>query len=174
MASTDQVSNIHIIALPREFLPLSSLDAIVVEEDTALTLAAEPRLEPVTETYEALIREALHTRGTRAGNIIAQEGAPLRMRAVVYDFEREPPWRERWIERALHKVLEETERRQLRALALPILGAAPGCMPRERFAPLLRRVLKGAQLRHLRTIWLIVPGLADQRLMRTLGVLDRT
>ncbi len=174
MLPTGHFSNIHIIALPREFLPLASLDAVVVEEDTALTLTAEPRLEPVAETYETLIRDALQARGRRAGSIIVEEGAPLRLRAVVYDFEREPPWRERWIERALHKVLEEAERRGLRTLALPMLGALPGCMGRERFAPLLRRALKRMPPRRLRTIWLIVPGSADQRLLRTLGVLNRT
>lgn len=150
------------------------MHAVVVEEDTALALAAEPRLEPVTETYEALIQQMLHAPARRAGSVIVQEGAPLRMRAIVYDFEREPPWRERWIERALHNVLDEAEHRRLPTLALPMLGTAPGCMPRARFAGLLRRALKRVQPRRLRTIWLIVPGIVDQSLLRALGVLGRT
>lgn len=88
MLPTGHFSNIHIIALPREFLPLASLDAVVVEEDTALTLAAEPHLEPVAETYETLIREALHVprqagrkHNRRRGGAAAPAGGGLRLRA---------------------------------------------------------------------------------------------
>ncbi len=171
-ASTDSAGT-RIIALWREFVPLGSLDALVAEEDTGLMLSAEASLEAVAETHESLIRQALRAPARPPGSVVVEDGSPLRLFAVVYDFEREPPCREAWLGLALANVFAEAERRRVQTMALPMLGTLSGCLKRRRFAPLLRRALARARPRHLRTLWLIMPASSNQGLLQALGVLAR-
>jgi hypothetical protein len=95
------------------------------------------------------------------GSVVVQPGPPLRLLAVVHDLAREPSWREEWIDAALAGVMREVRKRQVRALALPVLGARHGRMPASAFAGLLRRALEAETPPSLARLWLRAAGEAD-------------
>jgi hypothetical protein len=89
------------------------------------------------------------------GSVIAREGAPLHLLAIVHDLDQEPSWKEAWVKKALDGALEEAEARGLRTIGLPMIGSVHGSLSPERFMLLLRDVLQRFAPRTLERIWLI-------------------
>jgi len=137
--------------------PPSVVDAVVAEEDTYLVLSAEPEVrEPGVARLRAF-HEAYNTEPAEPGSVVAREGSPLRLLAVVHDLSQDTTWREEWVAAALDAVFRETDAWNVRSLALPPLGRVHGALPRERLVALLRAALRTRTPRHLERLFLVVP-----------------
>ena len=165
-------AGVRLVAVSREFLSTSSVNAIVVEEDTSLIMHAETGLEDIKESHERLIGQAQFQKLEAPGTVVVKDGSPLQFLAIVHDFEQDPTWREDWVEQALHSVLQEAEKRQLRSIALPMLATLHGKLSKRHFSKLLKRCLERASPAYLQTIWLVVPGDTDRRVLEDLGVFE--
>jgi O-acetyl-ADP-ribose deacetylase (regulator of RNase III) len=165
-------ASVRLVAISRELLSTSSVDAVVVEEDTSLIMSAEARLKEVKESHERLIGQAQYDRPKAPGTVVVKDGSPLEFLAIVHDLESDPSWREDWVERALRNVLQEAEKRELRSIALPMLGTLHGTLTKRRFSKLLKSCLEQVPLTHLQTIWLMVPADTDRDVFEELGVFE--
>ncbi len=117
---------------------------VVAVEDTGLTL--EEAAEGATRDSHPL----------KSGTIVVQqdEGGPLVIQAVVYDFERSPPVRREEVFAALLAAFEETHRRSLKHLAVRPLGTAHSGIDAEAFLESLTQVCYssaelGTSIRHV-------------------------
>jgi hypothetical protein len=137
--------------------PPSVVDAVVAEEDTYLVLSADPEVrEPEVARLRAF-HEAYNAEPAEPGSVVAREGSPLRLLAVVHDLSLDPSWREEWVAAALEAVLREADARSVRSLVIPPLGRVHGSLPRERLLVLLRAALRACAPRHLERLCLVVP-----------------
>jgi hypothetical protein len=150
------ISSLEVYVGPPGTAPFP-LDAIVFEEDTYQVLNAGNTLYETEEHPVRTITEAFLVKPAKPGTIIVKGSHPLRLLAVVHDLDESPSWREDWIAEALQIIFREVERRNLRTLALPLLGAVHGSYNTPAFIELLRHVLDRTALSSLTRLWLIAP-----------------
>jgi hypothetical protein len=146
------------IIICRESEPPFAPDAVVVEDDTQRVLGADPVARERYEDVGRALERAEAAEPEEPGSILVREGAPVTFHAIVHDLESEPSWSEAWVVDALYRVLGEADRRQLSAIAMPILGAVHGSLETRRFAQLLRSALCEARLEQLEKVWLVAPA----------------
>jgi len=145
------------IAVDVAAAPPSTVEAVVVEEDTYMVLSAGPEVrEPAVPRLRAF-HEAYTVEPAEPGSMVVRGGSPLRFLAVVHDLSRDPSWREEWVAAALEEVLHAAEARGLREVAMPALGRVHGTLPTERFLGLLRSALESARPRRIERLCLVVP-----------------
>jgi hypothetical protein len=151
------IGTVRIFAAPEDQPPFP-VEAVVLEEDTYLVLSGGwDRIESDDHPV-VILTEALEVQPEEPGSVAVSEGSPLRFRAVVYDFDQEPSWREEWVEKALEGIFREAERRCLRTIALPFLGTKHGSLEKDRFLLLLRGFLKRNRSPYPLRVWLTLPG----------------
>jgi hypothetical protein len=138
--------------------PPFKVDAMAMEEDTFLVLSADKRVRHVSEPLIKVMTRVVNTRPRRPGSVIVQERTPLRLLAIIHDFNEEPSWREDWIASALEGIFHEAEKRMLGSIGIPFLGTLHGTMERERFLVLLRSSIENFSFQHLKRLWLVVPA----------------
>jgi len=148
--------------------PAENVDAVAVEDDTYFVLGADPTFREPTEHPVRIGTEVHEAEPAPPGSLLIREGAPLRMHAVIHDLSREPTWTEEWVERALAAVLSEVDRRALRRIALPALGAVHGKLPIERFLELLRAALERSRPACMESLVLLAPPGTEEVLDRLL------
>ena len=151
------IGSVRLFVAPKEWPPFLA-DALAEEEDTYLVLSADPEVQETREQPGELMAELLRTNPAVPGSVIVKEGRPLSLLAVVHDLEQEPSWKEEWIIRALDGIFREAETRNLRSIALPLLGTLHGSLEKQRFLVLLRQALERSSPEHLARIWLVVPA----------------
>lgn len=134
-----------------------ALDAVVVEEDTFLVLSAETTLREPVEGYTELQRELAQFTPPQPGSVLLRSGRQLELLAIVHDLERTPSWRLEWITAAVDKVLDLAQQRQLKTLAMPLLGSVHGRFPAAQFLTLLRDTLERRRPAFPQTLWLAMP-----------------
>jgi O-acetyl-ADP-ribose deacetylase (regulator of RNase III) len=125
--------------------PLSQ--ALVVPQDVNLILGD---VEPVLE--EAVVEEVQHSalrfRPRRLGSVLVtrpqQEGQPLLLQAIVYDFDRVPPATAEAVFESLVGCFEEARQRGLGRIAFRPLGTSHGGLPAEAFLRLLTQACYSA------------------------------
>lgn len=158
---------VRIIAAP-ENIPPFELNARAYEEDTWLVMSADPKgCEPEVHPIR-LMTELMETKPEPVGSVIVKGGNPLRFLAIVHDVNRDPTWKEEWIQSALEGVFREVEQRKIRAIGLPLLGTLHGRLETRRFLALLGRVLKQKTFNHLKRLWLIVPAKTNSEIIEML------
>jgi hypothetical protein len=133
------------------------VDAVVAEEDTYLVLSADTEVMEPAVARLRIFHEAYAAEPVEPGNVVAREGTPLRLLAVVHDLSQDPTWREDWVAAAIGAVLREADSRRVRTLAMPPLGRVHGALPRERLVGLLRAALEAGPPRDLERLFLVVP-----------------
>ena len=105
-----------------------------------------------------VLTEVLETQGETPGSVVVRRGQPLRLLAVVHDLAADPTWKEEWIAQALDEILRQAQRRQLRSLALPLLGTVHGRLPRQKCLELIHDALDRVSAAAFpERIWLLVP-----------------
>jgi len=104
-----------------------------------------------------IMTRLIETQPGTPGTVLLQGQSPLRILAIVHDFNQDPSWKEEWIESALHNVLQESQKLGIRSLALPLLGTVHGSLDKRRFLEILVRALQGTRLNYLSSLWLVVP-----------------
>ncbi len=148
--------SIRIVASPKHLQPFE-VDAIAAEEDTFLIMSADTTIRETDEHIVRLMTKLIETEPEPVGSVLVRGKNPMKFLAIVHDVNQEPTWNEEWIISALEGIFRETERRNLPAIALPLLGTLHGSLEKERFVVLLQKTLEQASIDHLKRLWLIVP-----------------
>ena len=143
----------RIAVAPHEQAPFV-VDAVVLEEDTHLLLTADTVISQPGQTVNELIDAAATRCPARPGSVVLRRRRRLELLAIVYDIDREPMWRERWIEDALDTVFETARQQRISALGLPLLGTGHGSMHPARVAHLIARALRRSPSGGLRRLWI--------------------
>jgi hypothetical protein len=151
-----QIGSLTIVASLEKDPPFE-VDAMAMEEDTFLVLSADRKVRDVSEPLIKIMTKVINTRPRRPGSVIVQKRTPLRLLAVIHDFNEEPSWREDWIKCALEGIFREAEMRKLRSIGIPFLGTLHGTMEKGRFLVLLRSSIESVFLHHVKQLWLVVP-----------------
>jgi hypothetical protein len=132
-------------------------EAVVLEEDTARILNDTGEVCAVQDHPIRIMTALYDDPGLVPGSVWVAAGTPLRLHAVVHDFDYEPSWREDWILAALEEVRRVVVRRRILALAIPLLGAIHGRIAEERAKELvLAHFSPGRD--GLKRLWLGLPG----------------
>ena len=73
------------------------------------------------------------------GTVIARGSNPIHFLAVVHDLDQTPTVREEWVAKALEQIIREVNARDIRSLAVPLLGGVHGSLSTTQFCcgPLL-------------------------------------
>ncbi len=150
------LENLQIVAAPQESSPFR-VDALAREEDTFLVLGGDADLSEPRDHPLRIYNEAYGLCPVEPGTVLARGQNPLMLLAIVHDLDREPTWREEWVQLALEHIMEEVRSRELRSLGLPLLGTRYGDMATGRFLAILRRLLLKDAPECLRSLWLVVP-----------------
>ncbi len=146
----------RVVVAPRN-LPPFSVGAVVEEGDTYLVLSADPKVRPPQEPLIRVMTEVLEAQPISPGSVIVPRRQPLALLAVVHDLARDPTWKEAWVAEALDQVFREAEARQLRSLAIPILGTVHGRLPLRRTLELFQDAANRSAAQCLERLWLVVP-----------------
>lgn len=149
------LGTLEVWVAPRTELPFA-VDALVFEEDSFLVMSTSPEvIEPPIHPVR-LMTELIDVHPEPPGSVLRREGYPLRLLAVVYDFESDPPCQDAWVFRALNELWVQADRCQVRSLALPFLGFRRSEVERRRFVSMLVRSLRKASPKYLKKIWFMV------------------
>ncbi len=135
------------------------VDALVEEEDSYLSLSAEPVVELGETPDEHPVRVMTAARDAEEiepGTVVIRHGHPLTLLAVIHRLHVSPTWREPWVVRAIENLCIEVERRQIRALGTPLLGTVHGKMSPQKAFELSGPLL--AEETGLRRIWIMRTG----------------
>ncbi len=149
---------VRIVGLSPDATMVYVVDAVVVEDDTYLILGADPVPRETHDPPQELLKRARASIQPAPGTLVVREGKPQRFHAIVHELDHEPSWRAEWVARALREALQEAERRELRRIAVPLLGGVHGSVAPDRFANLLTEALAGSTFEHLDEVWLTLPS----------------
>jgi len=156
-----------VVAAPKDSRPFP-VEAIAFEEDTFLVMSADTTVRDPKVPLVRIMTRLMETQPELPGTVLVKGGSPARLLAVIHDLNQDPSWKEEWIAAALTGVFEGSERREVRSLALPLLGTVHGRLERKRAVELLARVLGQRPLQHLRRLWLVVPSGAAREVIELL------
>ena len=162
-----RLGTLKVVAASKDGVP-KRVDAIVFEEDTFLVMSADPTPKDPKVPMVRVMTSLIETQPRVPGSVVLQGRSPLRMLAIVHDFNQDPSWKEEWIESALIRVFQQTETLGVQSLALPLLGTVHGTLNKGRFIELLVRALLGAGHPSLRFLWVVVPAGEGSEVMRNL------
>ena len=157
---------IRIAAAPKDSPPFP-VDAFAFEEDTFLVMSADPTVRDPKIPLIRIMTRLIETKPHAPGTVLVRGHSPVRLLAVVHDFNEDPSWKEDWIEKAFQGVFQAAERLRLRSLGLPLLGTVHGSLDRDKGLRLLAEALRLRTLPDLTCLWLVVPpGGAHEFLQR--------
>ena len=144
------------------------VDAVALEEDTYLVLSADPNPLQTHEKPEDLLQQVAAIEPESLGSVVVTGNNPLQFLAIVHDLDQDPTCREEWVASAFRGILRESEKRQLKRIALPMIGTVHGPLPPRRFIDLLSQALSEFDLEHLVKIWVVVPDGIDSEVLAQL------
>jgi len=147
---------IRIAVAPKETPPFP-VEAIAFEEDTFLVMSADPTVRDPKIPLIRIMANLMETRPRAPGTVLVQGNSPVRLLAIIHDFNEDPSSKEEWIQKAFLGIFEAAERLNLRSMALPLLGTVHGSLDRDRAVQLLAGELVRHALRDLDHLWLVVP-----------------
>jgi len=147
---------IRIVAAPKDAQPFLT-EAFAFEEDTYLVMSADPTVRDPKIPMIRIMSNLMETRPRAPGTVLVQGNSPVRLLAIIHDFNEDPSWREEWIENAFQGIFDAAERLRLRSLALPLLGTVHGSLDRRRSVQFLAESLQHRPLHGLLFLWLVVP-----------------
>ena len=154
------------LAPPDEAPPV---DAVVLEEDTWLILAAGPEVTGPADHPVRLLTELHEAEPLAPGTVLVREGRPLTLLAVVHDLGAEPCCQTEWIEAALARILLVCRERHLRSLLLPLFGVRHGKLAPEAALSLVTRALREGASGQLTSVALHVPPGCEAEVGRLLA-----
>ncbi len=134
----------------------SDVDAVVAEEDRYLVLSADSEILEAEGDAANIVQEACNAEALEPGTVLVRGSNPIHFLAIVHDLDQSPTWREEWIAKALEKLFSEVKDRDIRSLALPLLGGVHGSFSTTQFAVALCSALKKAMPESLLRIWLLL------------------
>lgn len=162
-----RIGRVRVTAVPASRPPFP-VQAMAIEQDTALLLDDTTGLREPPEDYRNLIRQMASARPARPGSVLVRGGMPLRLLAVVHDFDQDPSWRVSWVQAALASIFRIAARRGLHAVGLPPLGTRHGRLSPRVFMSLLRDILGRAEADCPRRLWLVLPEEGTEAVLEAL------
>lgn len=150
------VGRLRVAAAPKDTPPFP-VEAFVFEEDTFLVMSADPTPREPKVPMVKIMTRLIGTQPGTPGAVLLQGHSPLRILAIVHDFNQDPSWKEEWIESALRNALQESQKLGIRSLALPFMGTVHGSLEKRRFLEILVRALRETRLNYLNLLWLVTP-----------------
>jgi hypothetical protein len=150
------------LAIAPQAGPPSDIGAVVAEEDRHLVLSAGSEIHEIKGDAASIIQEFCNADAAEPGTVLATGSNPIHFLAIVHDLDQTPTWREAWVAKALEKIFSEVKERDIRSLALPLLGGVHGSLSTAQFAVVLCSALKQAMPDELLRIWLLL-GNSDAR-----------
>jgi O-acetyl-ADP-ribose deacetylase (regulator of RNase III) len=120
-------------------------------------MSADTAIRETDEHIVRLMTKLIETEPEPVGSVLVRGKNPIKFLAIVHDVNQEPTWKEEWIKSALEGIFREAERRNLKSIALPLIGTLHGSLEKRRFVALLQKTLEQASIDHLKRLWLIVP-----------------
>jgi hypothetical protein len=142
------------------------MDAVIMEEDTFLVMSTDVDLVLSDEHPVRVINKARAIDPEPLGSVVIRSGRPLVMLAIVHDLGADPICTEGAVRAALDQIVAITESRQLRRIALPMLGVLHGGLEVERVLELTRSVMRTAK--RVQDVWLLVEKRAEASVKRLL------
>jgi hypothetical protein len=136
--------------------------ALVCEEDTMQVLGADLELKLVRDHPVRVLTAAEEARPVEPGVVLCSGRAPVVLRAVIHDLDREPSWQVDWIRSALEQALRQAAQQTIEGLAMPLLGTIHGRLPLPLALELTFQVLVAARETLPGRIWLMVPASAQR------------
>jgi hypothetical protein len=165
---TAKIGNIHIVVAARDKAPFS-VEANVVEEDTFLVLSEEPTVYEPMETPVHLMTRLIETRPEIPGTVLVRGAGPYKIMAIVHDVNQEPTWREQWVYQALRGAIRAAERKEVKKIAIDMLGCMHGRLNPSHFTTYLKEIINDSPPKTIRRIWLRPPkGLPEAEVARWL------
>lgn len=149
------IGPVLILAAP-EGAPPFHIDALAKEEDTFLVLSADKQIREPTQPLMRIMTRLIETPPKVPGTVVLRNEQPLKILAIIHDFNQEPSCREEWIAQALDGLFYKSESLGFRSLGLPLLGTIHGALDKERSIKLIAEALKKRDFNHLRRLWLVV------------------
>jgi hypothetical protein len=150
------LGRLRVATAPKDTPPFP-VEAFVFEEDTFLVMSADSTPRDHKVPMMKLMTRLIETQPGTPGTVVLQGHSPLRILAIVHDFNQDPSWKEEWIDRALCNALRESQTLGIHSLAIPLLGAVHGSMNKKRFLEILVRALQATRLVYLNFLWIVVP-----------------
>jgi hypothetical protein len=145
-----------IAAAPKDSPPFP-VDALAFEEDTFLVMSADATVRDPKIPLIRIMSRLIETKPRAPGTVLVQGHSPVRLLAIVHDFNEDPSWKEDWIQAGLDGIFEAAEQLGTRSLGLPVLGTVHGSLDRDRGLLLLAESLRRRTLSDLTRLWLVVP-----------------
>lgn len=162
-----RLGNVKIQIAPLDRPPFA-VDAVAVEQDTALVLDEDPLLYAPGNSLSEISTEIERFHEPVPGSVVVQRGRPKKLYAIIHDLEQEPTWRAEWVLTAIRNVLSLSERQSLRAIALPLLGCRFGQLESWRFIDLLCQALQLHPPTIRLKLWLVAPRYETHALLSRL------
>ena len=161
------LGSVLIVAAPEDSRPFP-VDAVAYEEDTFLVLSTDTRVRESEEHIVRLMTRVIEARPAELGKVLVKGKRPFKLLAIVHDLDQNPTWKEEWIESALEGIFREAESRELRSVALPLIGTLHGSLKKRRFIELLKMVLVRLKPCYLERLWLIAPVESNREIIELL------
>ena len=136
----------------------SAVQALVVEQDSALLLDDQP-LAPIDlgatpPVADLLLEEDIDY---PVGTVLRKSGQPTRLLTVIHNLEYTPSWSEAGIERTLRTLFSLLPRFAIGTLAMPALAHRHGSLSVEQFLTLICDYLAQNPLPWHGDLWLLLP-----------------
>jgi len=151
-----RLGTLHLRLAPASEPPFTPA-AVAAEEDTWQVLSADPRLRPPGEHPVRVMTGLLDAAPLAPGSVLLRAGVPLKLLAVVYDFDQAPCCRPEWVAACYAALFHTVAERRLHSLALPLLGLRHGRLSVAAAGDLLLAALAKAPRGRLTHLWLVVP-----------------
>lgn len=158
------------IAIATIHFPPFDIQAIVEEQDTSLVLGETDEIRDTGEKPAWYLANLMETKTLLSpGHVIIRGTKPFRLQAIVHDLDQEPICREPWIILALEQIIDNTEKRKISSLQMPLLGTRYGGIEIRQFLDLLLKKIAKEELQCLTRLWLVSPEQQCQQIFDELN-----
>ncbi|PLX72372.1 MAG: hypothetical protein C0615_12155 [Desulfuromonas sp.] len=151
---------------------LPDTDIVVTETDTFMVLQDENHFTETTEPPLKILTKAFHATPVSVGSVIPGGTDPLRLHAVIYDFDQEEICRPEWLARAWRQIVDIVNRSEYKLLTTPLLGGKSHQITIRERCQLFHDVLEEAEAKHHIGINLLCNG-PERREWSTLAGNDK-
>jgi len=150
------VNGVEVVVSPAS-LPPFDVSAVVEEQDVALILGEPKEVPKTVDKPSWYLSRKLESQVLQVpGSVIIRYEVPLRLQAIVHDFDYDPSWKKEWIAQSLINIFKIANDKEITSLRLPVLGAQYGHFEQDGFIRLLITALNDMPNRKLKRIWLVI------------------
>jgi len=131
------------------------IQALVIEEDTAMILSADTKIRIYDEHPVRLMTSLLNHKPETPGTIVTRGTSPYCFYAIVHDFDQYPSLKEDWVSSAVELALAKCADLRIQNLAMQVLGSTYGTQSEAWFLDLVTRYVSDQHLEFPRRILIL-------------------